>query len=92
MSKADSGIERQQLAETVSERARNLYLTGQAAETAALVILDRRPALASKAEVDYLHTRDSWLGVKLRRLVELVRGSKKSGYDRLSQAAKGFAQ
>ncbi|MGO9571745.1 MAG: hypothetical protein ACLP5H_29820 [Desulfomonilaceae bacterium] len=40
---------------------------------AVLVILDRKPDLASKAEVDYLNTRDSWLGVKLRRLVELVR-------------------
>jgi C_GCAxxG_C_C family probable redox protein len=52
-------------------------LTGQAAEMAALVILDRRPDLAAKAEMDYLKTRDSWLGVKLRRLVELVLGSKR---------------
>ena len=52
-------------------------LTGKAAEMAALVILDRRPDLATKAEADYLNARDSWLGLKLGRLVELVRCSKK---------------
>lgn len=47
-------------------------LTGQAAEMAALVILEKAPALVEKAEIDYLETRDSRLRGMLRRLGELV--------------------
>jgi len=44
-------------------------LTGQAAEMAALVILERRPELIAGVDKSYLATKDSWLGSKLRQLI-----------------------
>ena len=49
--------------------------TGQAAEMAALVILERRPELIPGVDGHYLATKDSCLGSKLRQLINLVRGS-----------------
>jgi len=48
-------------------------LTGQAAERAALIILEKRPELIPGADTRYLVTKDAWLGSKLRQLVNLVR-------------------
>jgi C_GCAxxG_C_C family probable redox protein len=51
-------------------------ITGEAAEMAAHVILDRRPDLLSSAETNYVNARDSWLEVRLRKLMALIRPSK----------------
>lgn len=44
-------------------------LTAQAAELAALIILEKRPELVNGADKDYVETRETWLGAKLKRLV-----------------------
>jgi C_GCAxxG_C_C family probable redox protein len=44
-------------------------LTAQAAELAALIILEKRPELMDAFDTHYVETRDSWLGSKLRQLV-----------------------
>jgi C_GCAxxG_C_C family probable redox protein len=47
-------------------------ITGQTAELAALLILERRPELAKNADLAYLQAMDSWLGSKLRQLVNIA--------------------
>ncbi|MGO9567748.1 MAG: C-GCAxxG-C-C family protein [Desulfomonilaceae bacterium] len=47
-------------------------ITGQAAELAALLVLEKRPDLANGANVDYLEGTDSWLGSKLKQLVSMA--------------------
>jgi C_GCAxxG_C_C family probable redox protein len=46
-------------------------ITGQTAELAALLILERRPELADDADLAYLEAKDSWLGSKLRKLANI---------------------
>jgi hypothetical protein len=48
--------------------------TAQAAQLAAVIILEGRPELAVNADIAYLSTRDSWLGSKLRQLLDLAWG------------------
>lgn len=49
-------------------------LTAQAAELAALIILEKRPELMDTVDKDYVQTKETWLGAKLRRLVGLKAG------------------
>lgn len=46
-------------------------ITGQAAELAALLVLEKRPELADAADLVYLEAIDSWLGSKFRQLVSI---------------------
>jgi hypothetical protein len=48
-------------------------ITGQAAELAALLVLEKRPDLADNADLGYLEAIDSWLGSKLKQLVSIAR-------------------
>lgn len=48
-------------------------ITGQTAEMAALIVLERRPELAQSADLGYLEATDSWLGSKLKQLVSIAR-------------------
>ncbi len=47
-------------------------ITGQTAELAAHLVLEKRPDLANGANVDYLEGIDSWLGSKLEQLVGMA--------------------
>jgi C_GCAxxG_C_C family probable redox protein len=47
-------------------------ITGQAAELAALLVLDKLPELADEADLGYLEAMDSWLGSKLRQVVSIA--------------------
>jgi C_GCAxxG_C_C family probable redox protein len=47
-------------------------ITGQTAELAALLVLEKRPELADGADLGYLEAIDSWLGSKLRQLVNIA--------------------
>jgi C_GCAxxG_C_C family probable redox protein len=47
-------------------------ITGQTAELATLILLEKRPDLAGGADLGYLETRDSWIGSKLSQLVNIV--------------------
>jgi C_GCAxxG_C_C family probable redox protein len=47
-------------------------MTGQTAELAALLVLEKRPELAEGADLGYLEAIDSWLGSKLRQLVNIA--------------------
>jgi C_GCAxxG_C_C family probable redox protein len=50
-------------------------LTGQAAEMATLIILEKRPELVPGVDTTYLAAKDSWIGSKLRHLVGFPSGS-----------------
>lgn len=47
-------------------------ITGQTAELAALLVLEKRPELADAADFVYLEATDSWLGSKFRQLVGIA--------------------
>jgi C_GCAxxG_C_C family probable redox protein len=47
-------------------------ITGQTAELAALLILERRSELADTADLAYLEAMDSWLGARLRQLANIA--------------------
>lgn len=47
-------------------------ITGQTAEVAALLVLERRPELADSADLAYLEAMDSWLGSKVRQLINIT--------------------
>jgi C_GCAxxG_C_C family probable redox protein len=47
-------------------------ITGQTAELAALLVLEKRPDLADGADLSYLAATDSWLGSKFRQLVNIA--------------------
>jgi C_GCAxxG_C_C family probable redox protein len=66
------------LTRKVKENAREHFqqcagLTGQAAEMAAAIILEKAPTLVEKADVEYLEDRDSRLWGALLRIGELAR-------------------
>lgn len=48
-------------------------LTGVGAELAARIILERRPELVERANLDYLSQQDSWLGSRFKRLANAAR-------------------
>jgi C_GCAxxG_C_C family probable redox protein len=47
-------------------------MTGQAAELAALLVLEKRPELVEGADLGYLEATDTWLGAKFRQLVNIA--------------------
>jgi C_GCAxxG_C_C family probable redox protein len=47
-------------------------ITGQTAELAALILLEKRPELADSADLGYLEAMDSWLGSKFRQLAGIA--------------------
>lgn len=48
-------------------------ITRDTAEFAALIILDKDPSLVADEAVDYLKSRDSWVGAKVRQLLSFAR-------------------
>jgi C_GCAxxG_C_C family probable redox protein len=47
-------------------------ITGWTAELAALIILEKRPELAEAIDLRYCEARDSWIGSKIKQLINVA--------------------